>query len=245
MRIEKRIGKYSEKQARSYFKQGIPFLATFAILFITSLDYLPFYIDLGVLEPPRHFVNGVVFTYGLFMFFLPFYTWKSGLNGERRVVNNVSRNLSNEYSLFNDVLIRDGCKGNIDHIIVGPKGILVIETKNNQGAISYDGFKWTGIKGSPSQQVNKNMFRVKDILKNCEVFKNKELYLRSIVVFSNPKAKITISKDPEWNCRIIHLKNIQDTTLADFINEGYSNFSDQDIESIEKCLKPQINNFEE
>jgi len=44
--------------------------------------------------------------------------------------------LADEYSLLNNVLLRDPKKrDDIDHIIVGPTGIFVIETKNNQGNI--------------------------------------------------------------------------------------------------------------
>jgi hypothetical protein len=246
MRIEKQIGKYSEKEARKYLKKGLPFLGAWAFLFVTGLDYLPIYINLGKAAPASNFLAGIVFTYGLLQFFVPYQNWKSGLNGERRVVSNLSDKLSNEFSIYNDVLLKYGQRsGNIDHVVIGPTGIFVIETKNNQGSITYDGYGWKGIGGNrnPSSQVNKNMFRIKDILKTCELFKVKELYLKQIVLFSNPKAIIKKTKDPDYGCKIIQIKSIADTILADFIMNNRVCFSDQEIREIEQCLESNIGNY--
>jgi len=244
MRIEKPIGKYSEEQARKNLKKGMPLIViSCAFQFVTALDYLPIYINLGKLAPASNFLAGIIFMYGLMQFFVPYQHWKSGLNGERRVTNNLSDKLGNEYSIFNDVLLKDPKrKGNIDHIIIGPTGIFVIETKNNQGLVTFNGFNWKGVKGSPSQQVSYNMFRIKDILKNCTIFDEKDLFLKHTVLFSNPKADIRISKEPEYGCKIIHLKSIADTSLAGFIKNEPVRFSDQEVRKIELCLKASIGN---
>ena len=83
MRIEKQIGKYQENEARKNLKKMAPYIIAFAILFLTSLSYLPIYINLGILEPTRNFLSGVLLTSGLFLYFLPYYNWKSGLRGEK------------------------------------------------------------------------------------------------------------------------------------------------------------------
>jgi hypothetical protein len=189
MRIVKPIGKYSEEQARKSLRKGLPIIViSYAFLIVTGLDYLPIYLNLGKLAPASHFIAGIVFMYGLMQFFVPYQHWRSGLNGERRVEKNLSNKLSDGYSLYNDVLLKDGQRGgNVDHIVVGPTGIFVIETKNNQGAVTYDRYGWKGMgeNRNPISQVNKSMFRIKDILKNCDVFEddNTRLYLKSIVVF--------------------------------------------------------------
>jgi hypothetical protein len=181
--------------------------------------------------------------YGLIQFLVPYTYWKSGLTGERSVEKNLSDKLGDEYSIFNNVLLRDPKKrGDIDHIIVGSTGIFVIETKNNQGKISFNGFSWKGIKGSPSQQARDNMFRVKDILKNCVVFRDKDPFLEHMVVFSNPKANVTISREPEYRCKIIQFKRKSDTNLADFIKNQPICFSDQEVAKIEQCLRTSIVN---
>lgn len=181
--------------------------------------------------------------YGLIQFLVPYKYWKSGLTGERRVEKNLSDKIGDEYSVFNNVLLRDPKKrGDIDHIIVGTTGIFVIETKNNQGNISFNGLYWKGVKGSPSQQVRDNMFRVKDVLKGCSVFSDKDLFLEHVVVFSNPKANMAISREPEYGCKIIHFKRASDTNLAGFIKNQPTRFSDQEVAKIEQCLRSNIAN---
>jgi hypothetical protein len=114
---------------------------------------------------------GISATFSTIFIMLPYRTWKSGLTGEKIVIKNISDKLSSDYSIFNDVLLADGKrKGDIDHLIVGPTGIFVIETKNSKEMVSYDGYKWTGMTKDSSNQVEINAFRLKDILKKCEVF---------------------------------------------------------------------------
>jgi len=79
---------------------------------------------------------GMFSAFGITYTLLPYTTYKSGLTGERTVVKNISDKLSSDYSIFNDVLLKDGKRsGNVDHIIVGPTGIFVMETKNNKGLL--------------------------------------------------------------------------------------------------------------
>jgi hypothetical protein len=176
---------------------------------------------------------------------LPYRTYKSGLTGERNVVKNISDKLSSDYSIFNDVLLKDGKRsGNVDHIVVGPTGIFVMETRNNKGVVTFDGYNWKGISGNPSQQAVSNTFRIKDILKNCEVFKKKAPYVNAVVVFTNSKIDLKISKEPKW-CRVFRVKKLTDSSLSDYIKNEPIRFSDKEITSIEQSLKIRIGNFDE
>jgi hypothetical protein len=176
---------------------------------------------------------------------LPYRTYKSGLTGERNVVKNISEKLSSDYSIFNDVLLKDGKRsGNVDHIIIGPTGIFVMETKNNKGIVTYDGYSWKGISGNPSGQAVLNAFRIKNILKNCEVFKEKALYVNAVVLFTNSKINLEISKDPEW-CKVFQIKKLADSCLSDYIMNEPVRFSDKEISSIEQSLKIRIGNYDE
>jgi len=241
----KPMGTYSEKQAKKYLKRGLLFLIPFAFLFLTSIRLLPFYIDMGRFEVNRGFLMGMFSTLGIIFIMLPYGTYKSGLTGERNAVKNISDKLSSDYSIFNDALLKDGKRsGNIDHIIVGPTGIFVIETKNNKGVVTYDGY-WKGIKGNPSQQANSNALRIKDIIKNCEVFKEKPLYVNAVVLFTNSKASLKISKDPEWGCKVVQIKKLADPCLSDYIKNEPIRFSDKEIMSIEQSLKIRIGNYDE
>lgn len=63
-----------------------------------------------------------------------------GQIGERRVYSILTR-LPDEYYLYNNVLLKmkNGRTMQIDHIVVSPYGIFVIETKNYQGIIIGNG----------------------------------------------------------------------------------------------------------
>jgi hypothetical protein len=191
---------------------------------------------------------GVFSTFGLIFIMLPYRTYKSGLTGERNVVKNISDKLSSDYSIFNDVLLKDGKRsGNVDHIIVGPTGIFVMETKNNKGIVTYDGYNWKGISlnGNPSGQAVSNALRIRDILKNCEVFKEKAPYVNAVVLFTNSKINLKISKDPQWGCKVFQIKKLTDSCLSDYIKNEPIRFSDKEITSIEQSLKIRIGNYDE
>ncbi len=200
---------------------------------------------MGAFEINRGFLMGVFATFGSLFIMLPYRTYRSGLTGEQTVVKNLSEKLSNAYSLFNDVLLKDGKRtGNVDHIIVGPTGIFVIETKNNKGTVTYDGNRWTGISGSPSRQAISNTFRVKDILKGCEVFKENAPYVNAVVVFTNSKVSLQLSKNPEW-CKVLQIRGLTDSRLADYIRSEPIRFSDEEVASVERALKARIANYDE
>lgn len=241
----KPIGTFSEKKAKRYLRWGTLCLVPFALLMLTSIPLLPVYIDLGRYEINRGFLMGAFSTLGLFFIMLPYRTYKSGLNGERKVVKNISDKLSHDYSIFNDVLLKDGKRrGNVDHIIVGPTGIFVMETKNNEGVVAFDGNYWKGIGGNPSGQAVSNMFRIKDILRNCEVFKRKELYVNAVVLFTNSKIDLKVSSDPKW-CKVLQIKELTDLYLSDYIKNEPVRFSDKEITSIEQNLESMIGNYDE
>jgi hypothetical protein len=61
--------------------------------------------------------------------------WKQEA-GSQEGVGDLLEALPNKYSVINDFVTK---KGTIDYIVVGPKGILTIETKNHQGAVTNHG----------------------------------------------------------------------------------------------------------
>lgn len=71
--------------------------------------------------------------------------WGIGAAGEERVAE-MLKNLPPEYTTINDVLLPSGV--HIDHIVLGPNGIFVIETKNHRGLIKCEGDSWTQTKTS-------------------------------------------------------------------------------------------------
>jgi hypothetical protein len=68
-----------------------------------------------------------------------------GAKGEEWVAHELSF-LTSDYTVFNGLRFGDG-KQNFDHIIVGPSGIYVVETKNWKGSVEFrDGKLYAGGK---------------------------------------------------------------------------------------------------
>src|SRR5207247_8987829 len=65
---------------------------------------------------------------------------RKGLEGEQNVASELSY-LNDEFLLLNDVMLPGG-RGNIDHILIGPTGVFVLETKNFSGKYVCYGDRW-------------------------------------------------------------------------------------------------------
>lgn len=59
--------------------------------------------------------------------------WRQGAEGERRTARALRRLVRNGWTLINDV---DTGHGNIDHILIGPPGVFMLESKNLHGDLS-------------------------------------------------------------------------------------------------------------
>jgi hypothetical protein len=88
----------------------------------------------------------MVFSLGLVLVLIGLSSWqecahtRKGIQGEERVTWELSH-LSDEFLLLNDVMLPEG-SGNIDHIVIGPTGVFVIETKNYSGKYVCYGDRW-------------------------------------------------------------------------------------------------------
>jgi hypothetical protein len=140
------------------------------------------------------FLFSVVFLIFGLSFLRNSYSYLIGFQGERNVTRILS-SLDDNYAVINDATLSGG-GGNIDHIVLAPNGVFVIETKNYQGEIACFGDKWMrhyrGARyrknfdlGSPSKQVKHNAFRVKKAIESSEVLKQKRVWVEAVVVFSN------------------------------------------------------------
>jgi hypothetical protein len=64
--------------------------------------------------------------------------WSSGAYGEEWTSSALRRALGREYVVVNDFQVE---KGNIDHIVIGPGGVFVVETK-------WSSTPWASVRGS-------------------------------------------------------------------------------------------------
>ena len=74
-----------------------------------------------------------------FYFYLRKYRiYNAGWEGEKQVAKFLSSRLSDDYFLINDLYLHNG-GGDIDHVVLAPSGVFVLETKNWSGDITCNG----------------------------------------------------------------------------------------------------------
>ncbi len=71
--------------------------------------------------------------------------WKLGAQGERRTARTVARLERDGFVAFHDLAV-PGSPANIDHLVIGPTGVFVIDSKLYRGAVrvGLDGRLWYG-----------------------------------------------------------------------------------------------------
>jgi hypothetical protein len=122
--------------------------------------------------------------------------YHGGLEGERQVAKLLSRTLGDDYYLLNDVYLQGG-GGDIDHIVLGPSGVFVLETKNWNGSITCNGDEWqrpgkNNPSASPSRQVKRNTGRIKQLIDNSAL-RLGDVWVEGIVVFTNKHATLHLN----------------------------------------------------
>ena len=158
--------------------------------------------------------------------------WRRGYEGERVVGELLEDGLSDKYHIFNNVKF-PGRKANIDHIVVGPSGIFVLDTKNWRGIVAWaeDGetLLWNGEpeKKGTAKAILADALDVHDKLKTLT---NKDFFIKPILVF--PLAKVM----PRLNTRV---ELQQDDYLIDkrlnYIDKRYA-LSDSDVNVAVRAL---------
>jgi hypothetical protein len=71
--------------------------------------------------------------------------WQRGAEGERHVARLLEPLVRQGWGVQHDLRV-PGSKANIDHVVIGPPGVFVIDTKNYRGRLrlSHDGLLWHG-----------------------------------------------------------------------------------------------------
>ncbi len=166
--------------------------------------------------------------------------WRAGLLGQENV-ENVLNLLSDEWVMLNNYAIpHKNC--DIDHLIVGPKGIFVIETKNYNGKVECSGDTWTYTKtgknggiyrghiNNPSRQLKRNVWELRKYLeKKLGGKAHFPYWIQGILVFTNIHAELEMKDET-----VVVLKTKQLIPfLQQFQNEP---LNPSEIEKIVKIL---------
>lgn len=117
---------------------------------------------------------------------------QKGRLGERLIAQLVSA-LSDDYYLINDMVLS---RGNIDHVIVGPCGVLAIETKRVAGNIQCNGDDWT-VRGRPvrsySKQARAGAMAIKAVIGSLRPELRNE-YVEAVVVLTDPHCRVIVNR---------------------------------------------------
>lgn len=135
--------------------------------------------------------------------------WRAGLEGQKKV-EEVLSSLDDSYILLNNLsLPLKNC--DIDHLLIGPNGIFLIETKNYKGEISCTGDVWEyqkvgkmggvykGYITNPSRQLKRNVWELKSFLdkKSKRLFAENAFpyWIQGLVVFTNEETVLNVKDE--------------------------------------------------
>jgi len=124
---------------------------------------------------------------------------RKGRLGERLVVD-LLRGLPDDYWLVNDITL-GLAHGNIDHVLIGPCGVVVIETKRLAGTIRCSGDEWS-VNGyrrqSIGRQADSGACAVRYFLseRHPELTSTALRWVESLIVFTHPLCRLEVNHAP-------------------------------------------------
>ena len=135
-------------------------------------------------------------------------SWRKGAVGEALVARTLET-LPNDFVVINDVTKRFS---NIDHVVIGPTGVYVIDTKNWKGTVKTDG------KGEllandrpPSKPAIKAMVgSVMDFQNKIKALVGKDYFVRGLMVFPIAYLEANFGATGHIHC-------LRDGQLVDYI----------------------------
>jgi hypothetical protein len=149
--------------------------------------------------------------------------WFVGRKGESKVTEAL-KSLSDEYVVLNDIVLPD-CKGNVDHLLIGPNGVFVIETKNYSGFVKCEEEQWF-VNGhrirSLSKQAKRNSMAVRGCIAGLFAGpKTRVPHVVPLLVFVSPTTKLKLFKPTVCVLKLNELVEfIRDREITRAITEG-------------------------
>ena len=177
----------TRSKANSYRNKSILFIVLGIILFFGLAIHI-FFVVLAI----------IFFFIGVYLWNKST-TWDIGAEGEEAVIRAL-QNLDSSFKVIHDVVLPTE-RVNIDHIVVGPVGTFVIETKNYNGIIKCYNDNWYRKKvgrrgtvydagiGNPSKQAKRNAVILNKWLESENIDVG---YIVAVVVFTNEDVKLKL-----------------------------------------------------
>ena len=187
MRILRKGGEFTDSRLRRYGIRVIVVLI-FGTLLLVASRYLQ----------SAHF-NFLALALFFVLFKAAYNRWESWFIGKRGelAVTEVLKSLPDDYVLLNDLTLPDR-RGNIDHLLIGPNGLFVIETKNYSGNVKCIGDQWF-VNGrrikSLSQQAKRNAMAVhKNLTRVFSERREKLPFIPALLVFVKHRSQLNLNQ---------------------------------------------------
>lgn len=135
-------------------------------------------------------------------------SWRKGAVGEALVAGTLA-SLEDDFVVINDVTKRFS---NIDHIVIGPTGVYVIDTKNWKGTVKTDGKgELLANERPPSKPAIKAMVgSVMDFQNKIKALVGKDYFVRGLMVFPIAYLEANFGATGHIHC-------LRDDQLVDYI----------------------------
>ena len=210
MRKMKGSGNYLKNQVRKNLAKAAGCLLLFFLISGALSLYTLLTLRLNIFEAAGLLVSLVPL--GAFYYYLRKYRiYNGGWEGEKQVTKLLASKLNDDYILLNDLYLRGG-GGDIDHVVLAPNGIFVLETKNWSGDITCHGDEWQragkgNFKGSPSRQVKRNVATVRRIIDYNPALRQLGTWVEGIVVFTNNHSTLHLNNPSVLILKVSQLPN--------------------------------------
>jgi len=219
---------YLKNQTRKNLAKAILCVLIFGAVFVALIFRFVSTLQMDLLEETA-LVFLLVPLIGFYFYLRKYRIYSGGLRGERQVTKLLSSKLSDDYYLLNDLYLRNS-GGDIDHVILGPNGVFVLETKNWKGTINSNGDEWQrvgkrGFSASPSRQVKRNTAKIKHIIENSGVIQS-GVWVEGIVVLTNNHATLHLSNP---TVQILKLPQLPNYIVS---HRNSSSYTRQQLEAI-------------
>jgi len=230
--------KYLEKKYQSFLKQGLLYLliALGGIILLFAV-------------PPLGIAVGIMFWILTQQKFKKADNYMQGIKGEEAVVNALQE-LDDSWWLINDAKLARR-HGNIDHILLSPKGIFLIETKNYGGSVRCYGDNWIKL-GKRRGRRRSRRFKIRSASRQVKfqasllrgLLKRKlklDVSIIPVCVLAHPEVKLQTNKP---SVKVLKLKD-----LVGWLQRTRSKYhlTEKEMDLISRCIleKAKSLSFEE
>jgi hypothetical protein len=155
-------------------------------------------------------------------------SWRKGAVGEALVAGTLA-SLEDGFVVINDVSKRFG---NIDHVVIGPTGVYVIDAKNWKGTVKADGKGELLVNGQPPSKpaIKMMLGGVMDFQSKLKALTEKDYFVRGLLVFPMAYVEANFGSTRQIHC-------LRDDRIVDYIqNQTFSaKFELADITRIKRA----------